>query len=81
MLVAGATGYTGGMAWDATKPNGQPRRRLDVSRARREFGFEAGRPLREGIAATVAWYEEQVAARASTTVPPQDDEGGGTWPA
>ena len=63
-LVAEATGYEGEIVWDPTKPNGQPRRRLDVSRAEREFGFRARTPLREGIERTVAWFlsESRVSA-------------------
>jgi len=45
--------------WDATKPNGQPRRCLDVSRAEKLFGFRASCPFREGIHKTVAWYLSQ----------------------
>ena len=55
-LIADATGYTGRIGWDTTKPNGQPRRRLDTSRARDLFGFEARTRLRDGIVRTVAWY-------------------------
>ena len=55
-LVAELTGFDGEVVWDETKPNGQPRRRLDVSRARERFGFEARTPLREGLERTVAWY-------------------------
>jgi GDP-L-fucose synthase len=57
-LVAEATGYDGEIVWDTTKPNGQPRRRLDVSRAAELFGFRAETPLREGLVQTVAWYRE-----------------------
>ncbi|HEY0712331.1 MAG TPA: GDP-L-fucose synthase, partial [Polyangia bacterium] len=57
LLVAEATGYRGKIVWDASKPNGQPRRRLDVSRARERFGFSAEVPLREGLRRTVAWYD------------------------
>jgi GDP-L-fucose synthase len=57
LLVAEATGFSGRIVWDASKPNGQPRRRLDVSRAREHFGFSAEVPLREGLRKTVAWYE------------------------
>lgn len=57
-LVAAATGFAGEIRWDATKPNGQPRRCLDTSRARTAFGFEASTPLEEGIATTVLWFEE-----------------------
>ena len=55
-LVADVTGYTGEIRWDLSKPNGQPRRRLDTSRAERLFGFRAQVPLREGLERTVAWY-------------------------
>jgi GDP-L-fucose synthase len=55
-LVAEAVGFEGEIEWDTSKPNGQPRRTLEVSRARELFGFEAHTPLAEGIASTVAWY-------------------------
>jgi len=55
-LIADATGYAGEITWDLSKPNGQPRRRLDVSKAEALFGFRARTPLREGIEHTVAWY-------------------------
>ncbi len=55
-LVAKLTGFRGGIAWDATRPNGQPRRRLDVTRAEHLLGFHAGTSLEEGLARTVAWY-------------------------
>ena len=58
-LVREETGFAGEIRWDASQPNGQPRRRLDTSRARELFGFEAEVPLREGIARTVAWYRAQ----------------------
>lgn len=57
-LVAHATGYRGGFVWDATQPNGQPRRRLDVRRARERFGFTARIDLAEGLRRTVAYYED-----------------------
>jgi GDP-L-fucose synthase len=57
-LVADVTGYHGEIVWDSSKPNGQPRRRLDVSRAHELFGFQASTPLREGLEQTVAWYLE-----------------------
>src|SRR5215510_12494855 len=56
--IAKAARYQGRFVWDTSKPNGQPRRRLDVSRARERFGFEARTPFEKGIAATVAYYEE-----------------------
>ena len=57
-LVRDATGFEGTIRWDTSKPNGQPRRRLDTSRAEALFGFRAAVPLREGVARTVAWYRE-----------------------
>jgi GDP-L-fucose synthase len=63
-LVADVTGFTGRIVWDASMPNGQPRRSLDASRARERFGFEARMPLRDGLERTVAWYRDHVAAHA-----------------
>jgi len=57
-LIAKATGFGGRFVWDTSKPNGQPRRRLDVTRARERFGFVARTPFDQGIAATVAYYEQ-----------------------
>ena len=55
-LVAESTGFDGEIVWDTSQPNGQPRRRLDTSRAEQLFGFRARTPLREGLERTVAWY-------------------------
>jgi len=55
-LVSEHTGFAGTIRWDTTKPNGQPRRKLDTTRAEAQFGFQARVPLREGIARTVEWY-------------------------
>ena len=55
-LVRSETAFNGRIRWDASKPNGQPRRKLDTSRAEELFGFTASVPLRDGIARTVAWY-------------------------
>jgi nucleoside-diphosphate-sugar epimerase len=60
-LIAEITGFEGTLTWDTEKPNGQPRRSVDGSRARELFGFEARTSLREGIARTVAWYRSAVA--------------------
>ena len=60
-LIADVTGFEGTITWDAEKPNGQPRRSVDGSKARDLFGFEARTPLREGIERTVAWYRSAVA--------------------
>ena len=62
--MASATGFEGRITWDTSKPNGQPRRSVDGSRARELFGFEARTPLRDGVERTVAWYREQAAAYA-----------------
>jgi hypothetical protein len=53
------TGYRGRLRWDPSRPNGQPRRRLDVSRAERLFGFQAWTPFEEGLRRTIAWYEAE----------------------
>lgn len=55
-MIAELTGFEGDIVWDTLKPDGQPRRSLDTSRARREFGFSAATPFREGLKATVDWY-------------------------
>jgi len=55
-MIAEITGFEGNVRWDATKPDGQPRRMLDTSRAREHFGFEAEIGLEEGLRRTVAWW-------------------------
>jgi GDP-L-fucose synthase len=57
-LINELTGYHGEIRWDRTKPDGQPKRCLDVSRAENEFGFKAGMPFREGLEETIRWYLE-----------------------
>ncbi len=57
-LIASLTAFTGKIVWDKTKPDGQPRRKLDVSRAKREFGFAAGVGFETGLKKTIAWYRE-----------------------
>ncbi len=56
-LIAKHVGFTGEIVWDTTKPNGQPRRKLDVTRAREFFGFEAETEFDEGLRRTVEWWE------------------------
>ena len=63
-LVADVTGFEGEIVWDPSKPNGQPRRHLDVSRAEERFGFRAKTSLREGLERTVAWYRDAVLVSA-----------------
>jgi GDP-L-fucose synthase len=55
-LIAGKTGFSGEVRYDASKPDGQPRRCLDVTRARQLFGFEATTSLEQGLEKTIAWY-------------------------
>jgi len=55
-MTAAETGFRGKVVWDKTKPNGQPRRCLDVSRAKEWFGYEAKHSLREGLRKTISWY-------------------------
>ncbi len=57
-LIAELTGYKGEIIWDTFKPDGQPRRCLDVTKARKEFGFEATTDFREGLKRTIDWYIE-----------------------
>jgi GDP-L-fucose synthase len=54
--IAELTGFGGEIVWDSSMPNGQPRRRLDVTRAERLFGFRARTSLREGLTQTIEWY-------------------------
>ena len=55
-VIAEETGFDGEVYWDTTKPDGQPRRCLDTSQAKREFGFEAQTDFREGLRRTIDWY-------------------------
>jgi GDP-L-fucose synthase len=55
-MIAEEVGFSGSIVWDKSKPNGQPRRCLDTSRAREHFGFQAQYTFREGIAKTVDWF-------------------------
>ena len=55
-LIAELTGFEGEIMWDTSKPDGQPRRMLDVSAAEREFGFRADVEFREGLKKTIEWY-------------------------
>ncbi|MCL0040765.1 GDP-L-fucose synthase [Thermodesulfovibrionales bacterium] len=58
-LIKDLVGFEGEVEWDISKPDGQPRRRLDTSRAKREFGFEAKIDLETGLKKTICWYLEQ----------------------
>ena len=67
-LIAAEVGFRGEIVWDTTQPNGQPRRRLDVSRAERLFGFRAKHPFRDGVRQTVDWFVEHRAALAEAAL-------------
>jgi len=60
-LIARLTGFGGEIRWDPSKPDGQPRRALDTSRAREAFGFTAGTSFQDGLRATIEWYEAHAA--------------------
>jgi len=64
-IIARYTGYSYDIFWDTTKPDGQPRRGLDVSRAEREFGFRAEVSFEEGLRRTIEWYHENCTAGIS----------------
>jgi GDP-L-fucose synthase len=59
-LIARLTGFTGRLVWDTTKPNGQPRRSLDTTRAESYFGFRARMPFDEGLRRTIEWYRHTI---------------------
>jgi GDP-L-fucose synthase len=67
-LLCDIIGYRGTIVWDKTKPNGQPRRRLDVSRAQRAFGFVASTDFETGLRDTVDWWSRQTAPEQRATV-------------
>jgi len=62
-LIAELVGFRGQIVWDSTKPDGQPRRCLDVSRAEKEIGFRAKTDFREGLKKTIEWYKAQQSLR------------------
>jgi GDP-L-fucose synthase len=71
-LIGSLCGFEGRFVWDASKPDGQPRRCLDVTKAEQLFGFRAKVPLEEGLRRTVAWF---MAEREAMTTLPQLDAG------
>jgi GDP-L-fucose synthase len=62
--VARLTGFNGELVWDASKPDGQPRRCLDTTRAEREFGFKSRTSFEDGLRRTIEWY--RVSARCGS---------------
>jgi GDP-L-fucose synthase len=67
--IARLCGFTGRIAWDATKPDGQPRRCLDTSRAKQQLGWESSTPFEDGLRSTIHWYRVQRAASVSPARP------------
>jgi nucleoside-diphosphate-sugar epimerase len=66
-LIVELTGFEGDIQWDATKPDGQPRRALDSSKAKDRFGFVAQTDFRKGLQRTIDWYVQH-----RKTVPPTE---------
>lgn len=64
LTIARLTGFTGEVRWDTSKPNGQPRRNLDTTRAEQSFGFKATTPFEDGLRETIAYYVAHVAPQA-----------------
>ena len=57
-LISGLVGFKGKIKWDASNPDGQPRRKLDTSRAEKEFNFKTKMDFEEGLIRTIEWYRE-----------------------
>lgn len=57
-LIVKLTGFKGEIVWDTTKPDGQPRRMLETSKAEKEFGFQAKTGFEEGLKRTIDWYRK-----------------------
>jgi GDP-L-fucose synthase len=75
--IADLTGYDQRIVWDASRPNGQPRRMLEVSRARDRFAFEATTQLDEGLAHTIAWFsdhQQEIRSRESVSARPASQQ-------
>jgi GDP-L-fucose synthase len=64
-LIAELTSFQGEIAFDATKPDGQPRRKLNVERAKKEFGFQSQTSFRQGLRKTIDWLESAIAVRST----------------
>jgi GDP-L-fucose synthase len=80
-LICDLCGFRGEVRWDASKPDGQPRRCLDTRRASREFGFRASTSFRDGLIETIAWYErnrDRVEQRIAQAEAAQAGDGNGT---
>lgn len=58
-LIKKLTGFSGKIVWDITKPDGQPRRKLDTTKAKKEFGFQSKTNFEEGLKKTIDWYKNK----------------------
>lgn len=67
-LITELIGFKGSIIWDSSKPDGQPRRMLDTSRAEKEFGFKARTDFKEGLKRTIDWYERSVSLEGCRSV-------------
>lgn len=67
-IIAEEVGFEGELRWDITKPNGQPRRKLNVSRAEQEFGFTSQTRFREGLHKTINWYKLEREKESNQTI-------------
>jgi GDP-L-fucose synthase len=65
--IARLTGFAGEIHWQSDRPDGQPRRQLNTSRALEKFGFSASTSLEEGLKRTIGWYDQTAASRQATT--------------
>ncbi len=63
LMIARLAGFKGRIIWDKTKPDGQPRRCLDTSRAEKEFGFKAQTKFEEGLRKTIEWYRGSIISK------------------
>lgn len=66
-LIRELVGYKGRVVFDKSKPDGQPRRKVDTSKAKKEFGFESSTTFEEGLRKTIAWYEEKFEGKTKKT--------------
>lgn len=62
-LIVKLSDFEGEIVWDTLKPDGQPRRCLDTTKAYKEFGFKAGRSFEDGLRETIVWYREKIKTR------------------
>jgi GDP-L-fucose synthase len=74
-IIVRLSGFKGEVIWDHSKPDGQPRRRLDVSRAEKEFGFRARVSLEEGLRETIEWFSQARSRDLPGTRAPRSEQG------